>query len=1001
MPDRIWVKWIADARDRPAKARAVALATAMAATDPVVLVDAADAADCVPRGRPAQRAARETGRALLEVAEEPAHRVLARWGLTIAATSDDLVESMRQLDAAVVDAAGDDLLEAWIRYKAARFFRRAHRWEDALAHIRAADRLLEVEPTGLGPFSALPPIWAEVRSVPYFTRVLRVYISLELARAERVAGSAGRWFDALERAEAGARAMIHERPSLLPLALGATAQMQRALGHPAPLDAWDELVARDPKWELGRLRQIAFNEAAAGDHEQAARTHLRHLRGQLQRFLPHVAEAEYADIAEAASREDEDIRRRRLNRAANAALDAGRQFMLAGTAWTDPEIRRTVLDLFAIADAVWCDWGTNGPHAVRFRRAYLEGGDGAMEAMLGVARGGIEPGLRISAITAATTVALPEQQGEVLATIDALLTEQWWPQRRGSLLALRAWLHRPDGDRPEDSAAEDALRGLNLGAARRKLFRIDAIRAHHTLGQVAAAQAKDASARGRLADAEASLARAREHYSAAAMRVAEEMLVVTPDGRSSPEGRYLTSVLGEALDIAVVDPVDPLLADRVSEVVRRDDVFVLLERIDHDPEAPGAVRDILRRFRTAVASDDPVPPPDESPSDAPEAEDDESAPDSRDIDRELERANAAEMSKVGDEVQQLLGAVASLTDPTTLDTVSAARVIRGRATLDPTYLLQLLPFTSRAGGVVTKRVLRRLTYRTAEGMVERVDTIERPHHLVSTADREGPELHGDDLIPADLAAALCAATYDDPIRLIVVPTGFFHLHWDALRSEGQPLIYRALVTVSTSLTIALHLLDERRRSEQRSGSIAVVDPTLPGAVMEAEALRRTFPICSIVGSKEELERALDADRAEILALGVHGVAGVTPWSQQKRLADGEFLTVGELFDHRFPPLCVLASCYSSVRGEGTQPVEGLPVALTARGAETIVGAVSSIPDRATGEILAGFYAHLRSDPDPVRALRRARLQWIEAAPARVRDAEPSWGRLVIYNGLRY
>lgn len=96
-----------------------------------------------------------------------------------------------------------------------------------------------------------------------------------------------------------------------------------------------------------------------------------------------------------------------------------------------------------------------------------------------------------------------------------------------------------------------------------------------------------------------------------------------------------------------------------------------------------------------------------------------------------------------------------------------------------------------------------------------------------------------------------------------------------------------------------------------------------------------------------------------------------------------------------------ASCWAlrcpGWRAPAGTGIGGVPLALFARGATTVIGTLFDIDDRATSEIMQRYWRRLADGADPVAALRAARLDWLTEHPEH-RPAPRLWAGLAALGG---
>lgn len=193
-------------------------------------------------------------------------------------------------------------------------------------------------------------------------------------------------------------------------------------------------------------------------------------------------------------------------------------------------------------------------------------------------------------------------------------------------------------------------------------------------------------------------------------------------------------------------------------------------------------------------------------------------------------------------------------------------------------------------------------------------------------------------------------------------------------------------------------------------------PSLPGVQRELDAITNSVPDARATLDGEASERSFrrDARRAGVLHVASHAFVNASSPLQSAILlrsdagAPGASRTAGDtsgsdgiLFLHELQdqqtriPLVVLSGC-NTARGplRGGEGMEGLQYAFRALGARSTLSTLWSVADDANADLMTSFYEHLQSGLSKDRALRRARLDYLEAHPDR---ASPFfWAAPVLY-----
>lgn len=489
-----------------------------------------------------------------------------------------------------------------------------------------------------------------------------------------------------------------------------------------------------------------------------------------------------------------------------------------------------------------------------------------------------------------------------------------------------------------------------------------------------------------------------EHLLRAIGCVAELVVTISTTADRSRVADRFAPLFSEAAELAVALQ-DDAAADLIMEAARRDRVGLLLAELIANP----TVADTIRSTALAV-TDSSRQSPDELPVDDTDGEEDGGVStgtlESRSALILEDRAHATT------EAERVLGPLGALCDPQLLRRVTARRILAQRPITEPTAILQLLPLTAgtrAAGGHHNPvPVYRRLTYTTGGAVHEYLDSVHIPRSMLDAPPGD-PKLfrsvdtYAKALLPAPLHQLCRAATTEAPIRLLIVPTGFFQVPFELLPSDGSPLVHRAVVSLHGSLTSMYSLLQVEGTASSVP-SIAVYDTgRLAHAEDEFASLAKHLPGVQRIGSARDLDTALHPQappHTALLAMGVHGTRDEQGWGQTKLMPDGSTVTAADVLRWDVPRLCVLASCHTALTTVDGLELGGFPLALMLRGATTVVGALFAIPDRTTAEIMGYFWGELGRGRDAVRALHHAKISWLADHS---QDHSPrSWTGLVTY-----
>lgn len=982
-PDR-WAAHLTRVLDGPVEERRARLATICLTADRVVRQSEARGS-AVPEGRAPDDVVRRAAEVLEREATSDHEHVVAlvfrRWKLGTAGQDDP--GEWEDADAAFrLASIADPVLAVWVASTAVYRMSRALRHRAAAGFVERARALLD-DPavTSTGPYAAAEPLWRESADPDAARAVIEYFFWDAASRVHRDSGALHEWQSAIGRGIEAATALRSARPSLLVLALKRGAERDRALGDQADLSAFEELRDGRLSIESPYLAQLGYNARARGDRAAAMDAFQRRARLLLSQ-LPELADKAPAEIAEHFT--GLPVSERRLSNAlANTAYELAVELFDSGRTAESEVERALALDWLSVSRALWRDWGTNGVRAVAYREALIreELTGEHLDALLDITREAPRAGLRANVISSVATI--PETPDpRVLVRLDEMLEEDWSARQRAVLLSARAWATRRGSPLEREASHEDALAALELLPARPS-------GSLATLARAAWVAADWAVGRD---DVEAAA-----HYRDAVTLVGRMLLNATTTGQrlhlARTWSRLLRAALGHALRSQEHD-----LADLVAEVIRRDGVGTLLLELGTDPLSPTEAADAAIRASmagTIDADDEDAAPGETTEPDGGEGDD---------LFRSSRRTYLRERDTASYRLaEQILGPVGSLADPATLYLSRAADLLGARPS-QPVALLQLLPSLHPLLGDDEARVHRRLTWTDGDGVAEWHDVVPLPADALREGDPLGNALWSDasPFLPPPLLELLTSATAEQPIRLLVVPTGLFHIAFDGLRlGPGVHLLDRALTTVHTSLTAARHAARATPESDA-VGSFAILDTErLRSTRRELEALRRWFPEVLTPGEPATLDALATHPRVRLMALGVHGDDEDGGWGQVKHLPGGLRLTAAQALRYRFPELCVLASCNSQVRLADGADLAGFPAALFARGARTVIGSIGLLPDGPTGDILALFYEELAASGNPVAALRAARLRWIAEDPLRRRAARGSWARLVVYGGSRF
>lgn len=1004
-----WEEFLDLARSSAQPLRNELLVTLCLAADLIIL--ASDHSKLgLSESRPAAVLVREAAQLLDLDESDPVTRVVAltfRYWRIARSDENDLLARDAALEAKErAIEAGDPLLASWSLRVFSDHLHRTRRVAESLVWAEDSLRVrrLAVARPGRGPSAA-----ASAHILPWdndenYQTVMDFFLHSALAKSYRGVGDLANWKMTLETVQQLGRAALDFRPSMYGLAFTRNFELERQLGGQADLSELEEL--REQSFSLGTtyLIQAAANASHLGDYKRVISIQTERVHRVLSKLGADYAGFGIADTTVLIRPRSENIRRRLVS-VGNGAYEIASALISSGTALTTEDGRNTALLWLDLAEAIWNPWGTNGIQAIRFQRAKLQADSDpivARDMMIDVSQKANRPGLRVNSICYAAT-RLPVDHDSltapVLLQLDSMLEEKWDQVDQAQLFAARAWITAVGRASQRKASETDAREAFELLSSR-------PVSGREALAQASWVLAQWARRRG---DSATELSSLRE----AILAIGRMLLNAT----TSDQRRFLAErwapLFVDTLTTAVREGNHDLV-DLAGEIIRRDGIGVLLASVIDDD-------DISDDIRTAVSDTIAAENADlESLSITDTARKEPDARTESDTGKEQNGGGAATnlmrsagMQIIGDRVrnahaavEKLIGPLGSLSNPETLFSALSREILQTRGPRDQaTYLLQLVPSSVPLLATMdTPQVFRRLSWIDRDGVFgDFTDLVAIDSALLHDSSNDDARIGIDatDLIPPILKQALDTAPTNDPIRLMVVATGFFHLHWDGLRVDNRPLLDAAIVSLHTSLTGMRHQLAETPR-DIVPGSVAVVDHArLPASSAELRALTALFPSVQDARTREGLETLrIRGQTASVLAVSVHGSDDEEGWGQYKLLPSGEYLTAAEALSFWYPAVCVLASCHSRVRTAKGMDLAGFPTAMFARGAQTIIGSVGEIPDIDTAQILVYFYSFLHQHGDPIRALRDARIAWIDEDPRRWRSPR-MWCRLVAYGGVRH
>lgn len=685
----------------------------------------------------------------------------------------------------------------------------------------------------------------------------------------------------------------------------------------------------------------------------------------------------------------------------NTVYDISAGYAEAGQIDRDGATADYAASLLDVVEAAWDGFALNGRYSVILSKARLHLLRGRpctarhVDDLLLVNTKAKRAGTRLNALRVAVLYTFPGDSA-VRARLDertagydpetqavgfarhAGLSAMWWARRAQTTNAEMDW----------QTTESESLRAVQL-------LRPDAVSIDLELEARLWMAAADAGARLRTADHTTLDRRVR-----AVQCVAELMIMISTTENRQSVAESFGSLFSESLELASA-LADFAAADHIMESARRDRVGLLLAELAKDERVSVEIRRLAMSLKDSGEAT-PL-----------SKKENTSAREQRSTRRDVAERSSAIVADRTDALraaESVLGPLGALCDPLRLRAATPSAILDGRPTATASAVLQLMPVrlagsTDSVDSDANQKVFRRLTIREPNGdLSEYLDSVEVPSADIGRA----PDVHRVDaewdyydtlLLPEELRAVLDAAT--EPIRLMIVPTGFFHVAFESLYiNSGVNVLDRALVSIHSSLTGALSLM-EPTKSANTSPSVAVYDTDDGGlrhARVELAALQDHLDGVVSVNTLNELRTELGRtsdDAHSILAMAVHGIADDEGWGQTKVLPDGSTVSAAELLGWSVPRLCVIGSCDTPIIATRSVELGGFPLAFMLSGATTVIGGLYKINDQSTSEIMANFWDLLATKLPAVVALRQAKLRWIDADPAR-RSRPKLWAGLITY-----
>jgi hypothetical protein len=695
---------------------------------------------------------------------------------------------------------------------------------------------------------------------------------------------------------------------------------------------------------------------------------------------------------------------RRLNSKAgitwlgNAAFDISSGYVRAGDTEADPDVRAYAAGLLDVAEAAWDGFATNGVSSVLYGRARLalrsgdDPTDELTDDLLTANRNAYRSGTAQNALNAAVRYGVAGNRN-VRARLDELLRDV---DPRTSYIAYAKlqglsveWLWRSalSVNPPDVDWSMIEVNALTAARALRSAG-VSIVPESEAVAWMAAARA--------LAEQSAADRPEVLHRSLQAIRCVTELMltIATTVDRRRMAAKF-HALFAQSARLAI-ELGDHAAADMIMEAARRDRVGLLLAELARNPEVGTGIRAaaLAMQDSSSITVDSVAVETDDDTED-----DDEDGVRGRSALIAVDRASAIKAA------ESVLGPLSALADTGFLEMATARTVLERRPAdqQTTTAVLQLLPLPSDdKHGDSSITVFRRCTLAVAGLPVRDVtDTVRVPRlflDLEAGEDRvfEWRANYTPMLLPQALTELLESAPENEPIRLMIVPTGFFHIPFDALPvSTDTHVLDHALVSIHGSLTSALSLMAlEERRAD--TPSLAVYDHSLVHARDELKALLEALTGVRPIDSFQDLDSELTTAHAQshsLLAMAVHGTGDDHGWGQAKKLRDADgntvWITAARALSWTVPRLCVLASCNTPITAPDGVEVGGFPLALMLRGATTVIGGLYNIDDKATSQIMIAFWKHLAAGASALYALRRAKLDYLQDNS----DARHTWPEL--------
>ena len=982
-----------------------------------------------PSGVPDKALVRRAARLLLEITEHPrtersrVRHAVARTQLlrlpqqkivTDDAPDGEIVQSVANCRRALAELGdyGDPVDRAIVELQLASYLRKANRPRDAI------DALSPYRPSGsLFEGDVRPGL---LRDAPFLNDFLSDKVGFKRAKllcnAYRDISLVEHSMRELGVAREYARSYADADPSNFTQTWVSEGQLHRRRRDVHAMLSVEEkskdLAAQYPQSSAAQRfagAQMSANAALFQDFSRAQELRFQRLRNRLNEDLGRefVGQPSIEDLMDCVEQYRKLNSKAGITWLGNISWDISTGYVLAGDTAADSRTRVYAESLLDVAEAAWDGFAGNGVSSLLFGRARLalRSGDAPTTKLTAdlilASRNAYQWATAQNALTAAVRYGIAGSM-VVRARLDERLTEfdpttahvahaktrglsaEWW------------WRTAATTTDREGNADVDWVRVEVESLAATGFLRMEGV----SIDPESEAAAWMAAARALAETAPAYRTERLRRLLSGIVCVTELMLTIatTVDRRRIAD--KFGSLFTDAADLAV-DLGDHEAADLIMEAVRRDRVGLLLAELARNPDIGTSIRSAALAMQDSGSATVDMQ---NTTTDRLVDEGGETNARGRSTVIAVDRATAVKAA------ESVLGPLSALADPRHLDTATATAVLTRRLSTVTTAVLQLLPLRSAPGDKDSQvPVLRRVTI-AAPGIPVRqfTDLIDIDRLYLDLVPGDDPvfakrRMYTPLLLPSVLTELLAATDVAAPVRLLIVPTGFFHIPFDALPvTPGTHVLDHALVSIHGSLTSVLSLmaLDEHRTP---TPALAVYDHTLTHARPELDALLGALDGVRTLDSYQELDTEMAIESTQphsLLAMAVHGSADDHGWGQAKKLYDGYgntvWVTAAHALSWTVPRLCVLASCNTPITAPDGFEVGGFPLALMLRGATTVIGGLYNIDDKATSEIMIVFWRHLAAGEPALSALRLAKLDYLQRHPTHRRIWPEYWAGLTVY-----